>query len=416
MSDVNTNPQREFALDVVRRLHAAGHRALWAGGCVRDQLMSRAPQDYDVATSARPEEVTELFGRRRTIAVGASFGVISVLGRRGSRPIEVATFRQDEGYQDGRHPDRVSYTDAEHDAQRRDFTINGLFYDPLADEVIDYVDGQRDLEAGIVRAIGNPRHRFTEDKLRLLRAVRFAAQLDFELEAETQAAATEMAAQIVAVSAERIGAEIRRMLLDDRRSVAISLLRTCQLLPHVLPEALVESSETAGPTWSDLLEILDHLRGPSVGLALAALVHHAGSAEAARIAGRRLRFTNKEIRRAAWLVDQLPQARRADELAWSQLQPLLVDSGAAELVQLIAAILGEDHAAVRICQRKLTLPASQLNPAPLIDGQDLIDLGITPGREIAVLLQSVRDAQLEGQLRDKPAALRYVAERRGQSS
>src|SRR6187431_2793035 len=166
---------REFAVEVVRRLREAGLQALWAGGCVRDQLMGQLPKDYDVATDAAPERVREIFGQRRTLAIGAAFGVITVLGPKGAGQIDVATFRRDAAYSDGRHPDAVTFTDAEHDAQRRDFTINGVFYDPLEDRVIDYVGGQEDLTRRVIRAIGDPLARIAEDKLRMLRAVRFAA-------------------------------------------------------------------------------------------------------------------------------------------------------------------------------------------------------------------------------------------------
>src|SRR5688572_25996293 len=171
--------QRAFALEIVEKLRAAGFEALWAGGCVRDELLGLVPKDYDVATSATPEQIRNLFGRRRTLAVGAAFGVITVLGPRAAGQIEVATFRTDAAYSDGRHPDAVTFTTAEHDAQRRDFTINGLFFDPVAQKIVDYVGGQDDIQRRIVRAIGDPRLRLREDRLRMLRAVRFAATFQF---------------------------------------------------------------------------------------------------------------------------------------------------------------------------------------------------------------------------------------------
>src|SRR3954470_14577492 len=214
----NIARQREFALDVSRKLREAGFDALWAGGCVRDELLGLTPKDYDVATSATPDQIRDLFGHRRTLAIGASFGVITVLGPRDAGQIEVATFRTDAAYSDGRHPDSVTFTTAEHDAERRDFTINGLFFDPLAEKVVDYVGGQQDLKAHILRAIGNPRLRLSEDKLRMLRAVRFAATFNFSIESDTLLAIQEMAPQINTVSAERVGSEIRRMLVDSNRA------------------------------------------------------------------------------------------------------------------------------------------------------------------------------------------------------
>lgn len=189
------NAQRRFAKQVVEDLRAAGHEALWAGGCVRDGLLGIEPKDYDVATDAGPDRVREVFGRRRTIPVGAAFGVITVLGPKPCDPIEVATFRTDGEYRDGRHPESVRFTTAEEDAQRRDFTINGLFYDPIEERVIDYVGGEADLGGRTVRAIGDASARFGEDKLRMLRAVRFATTFGFDIEAETLAAIRAMAGE-----------------------------------------------------------------------------------------------------------------------------------------------------------------------------------------------------------------------------
>ena len=190
---------RDFAIEVVKTLQAAEHEALWAGGCVRDQLLGRTPKDYDVATSASPEQVRDVFGKRRTLPIGASFGVITVLGPKGSGvdPIEVATFRRDGGYSDGRRPDAVEFTDAKEDALRRDFTINGMFFDPVESKVIDYVGGKEDLAARVVRAIGDPSERINEDKLRMLRAVRFASTFGFELESATLAAVQQTPMRLV---------------------------------------------------------------------------------------------------------------------------------------------------------------------------------------------------------------------------
>ncbi|MBL9124924.1 MAG: CCA tRNA nucleotidyltransferase, partial [Planctomycetaceae bacterium] len=202
--EVDPAQQRDFALGVVQRLVEAGYIAYWAGGCVRDQLLGRIPKDYDVATNAAPDQVRQIFGRRRTHAVGAAFGVITVAGPPGAGHVEVATFRRDLAYSDGRRPDAVEYSSPVEDASRRDFTINGLFFDPLAAQIIDFVGGQADLERGVIRAIGDPAARIVEDKLRMLRAVRFAATFGFELEPETRAAVAAPAAELPVVSAERI--------------------------------------------------------------------------------------------------------------------------------------------------------------------------------------------------------------------
>ncbi len=227
------------------------------------------PKDYDVATSATPDEIRNLFGRRRTLTVGAAFGVVTVLGPRAAGQIEVATFRTDAAYSDGRHPDAVTFTDAEHDAQRRDFTINGLFFDPVAEKIVDYVGGREDIERRIVRAIGDPRLRLSEDRLRMLRAVRFAATFNFEIEPQTFAAIQTMAGEITSVSPERIGMEIRRMLVDPNRACALELLCDSRLLQHVLPEIANLSADEFAQT----VRVLGALRTPSLPLVLAALIN-----------------------------------------------------------------------------------------------------------------------------------------------
>src|SRR5208337_2826401 len=235
---IDPEQQRRFALEVVRRLRAGGFEAYWAGGCVRDELLGRTPKDYDVATSATPPEIRALFGQQRTLPLGAAFGVITVLGPRPAGMIEVATFREDVGYSDGRHPDHVTFSSAREDAARRDFTINGMFFDPLDRAVIDFVGGQADLQNQLIRAIGSPRLRFGEDKLRMLRAVRFTAAYGFSLDAETAATVREMAGQITAVSSERIAMEMRRVLTESGRVQGVRLLVELGLAAVVLPEII----------------------------------------------------------------------------------------------------------------------------------------------------------------------------------
>jgi len=222
--------ERDFDIEVVSRLRAAGYQALWAGGCVRDELLGLVPKDYDVATDARPEDVRRLFPR--TVAFGMSFGVVEVLGpRTGSRDktggptVQVATFRSDVSYSDGRHPDAVVFSSAREDALRRDFTINGMFFDPLENRLVDYVGGQEDLRARLLRAIGDPTQRFAEDRLRMLRGVRIATRFDLTIEPATAAAIQRMAAQISAgVSAERIAEELRQLLVSPQRQRGVNLL------------------------------------------------------------------------------------------------------------------------------------------------------------------------------------------------
>jgi poly(A) polymerase len=389
--------QRDFALAVVKQLRDAGHEALWAGGCVRDQLLGRAPKDYDVATSALPDAVRDLFGHRRTLAIGAAFGVITVLGGRPLEPIEVATFRTDGDYRDGRRPESVAFTTAEHDAQRRDFTINGLFFDPLAEEVVDYVGGVADIDARIVRAIGDPRRRFTEDKLRMLRAVRFAATYDFALDPGTLAAIRSMADEVTAVSGERIGAELRRVLAHGSRRRGVELLADADLLRPILPELAPHAAAGDAP-WQAALARLDRLGAADFPLALAAWLHGLVDPSGTRPLGRRLRLSNKEIDRAEWLLKHVDTVEHAASAPWPQLQRVLAHEGGADLIALAGATLPASHAGVARSRAELARPLSEWNPPPLVTGDDLIAQGLKPGAQFAALLDFLRDEQLEGRL------------------
>ena len=264
--------QRQFAVEVVRRLREAGFAAYWAGGCVRDELLGRRPKDYDVATSATPPQIRALFGQRRTLPLGAAFGVITVLGPRPAGQIEVATFRQDAAYSDGRHPDHVTFSSAEEDAKRRDFTINGMFFDPIAREVVDYVGGQEDLRQGRIRAIGSPRLRIEEDKLRMLRAVRFAAVFGFAIDTDTANAIRAMAGEITVVSPERIAMEMRRVLTEAGRVEGMRLLIELGLATAVLPEV----NELSPEEFEHALDVLGRLNQPGFPLALAAVLAERG--------------------------------------------------------------------------------------------------------------------------------------------
>ncbi len=370
------NAQREFAVEVVQKLRTAGHAALFAGGCVRDQLLGTPPKDFDVATSALPDQVREVFGVRRTLAIGASFGVITVLGPKGIAPIEVATFRSDGAYSDGRRPDAVRFTSAEEDAQRRDFTINGLFFDPIAAEVIDYVGGQTDLAAKLVRAIGDPAARFAEDKLRMLRAVRFAATLEFELDAATLAAIQTHAAEISQVSAERIGAELKRMLVDKNRARALELLEGAQLATAVLPEYAALASDAR----TEVRRIANELKNPAAATVLAALLP-AGS-NAGAIASR-LRWTRDEGEQTTWLLRVAPVVAEAHQRPWPQVQRVLAHPWGAAVVALQTAKHGADDPATRFCAAKLALPAAEPDPPALVTGADLIAAGLAQGRSSA---------------------------------
>jgi poly(A) polymerase len=405
VTQLNPANQRSFAVDVVRQLRDHGFEAHWAGGCVRDQLLGRTPYDYDVATNAQPAEIRHVFQHRRTLSIGAAFGVMTVVGPRGSGQVEITTFRQDASYSDGRHPDSVAFSTPEEDAKRRDFTINGMFFDPLAERVIDFVGGQTDLEERIVRAIGDPRQRFAEDKLRMLRAIRFTAIFDFKIEAATLAAIREMASQVTVVSAERIAAEMRIVLVHPTRAKAAELLRTTGLLEAVLPEAVAISN---WPQAMDLLRVLDE---PSFSLSLASLLHDAGDDNLAQTIGRRWKLSLKEIDLLTWLLANKQSLVDARTKRWSQLQPLLIAEGAHELVKLHAAkaSLGlVDTSEAEFCRQQLQRPREELDPPQLIDGRDLIKLGITRGPIFAKLLREVRATQLDGEVSDRDGAIALV--------
>ncbi|MCG8585477.1 MAG: CCA tRNA nucleotidyltransferase [Pirellulales bacterium] len=407
MTIVSLKEHRQLAIEVVERLRSAGYDAYWAGGCVRDQLLGREPKDYDVATSAPPDEIRDVFGRKRTLAIGAAFGVITVLGKKEAGMVEVATFRKDATYSDGRHPDAVEFTNAEEDARRRDFTINALFYDPVNDEVIDFVDGQSDIDARIVRAVGEAAQRIDEDKLRMLRAVRFAAVFDFVLESATLEAVTRHANEIKVVSAERIAEELRRMLVDKHRARAVALLRETTLLEIVVPEL---GSMT---DWDETDQLLAALEEPSFPLAFAGLLSRLDDSNLVRQIARRLKLSNEESDRAAWLVENQSTCVRAEQLAWHQLQRVLIQPGADELVALDEAwarVRSQSTTGIELCRAKLALDPAELNPPPLITGDDLVAHGVPRGKIYRELLDKVRDAQLDGRIDSRDQALALVDE------
>jgi poly(A) polymerase len=404
--------ERQFALDVVRRLQNAGFRALWAGGCVRDELLGLTPDDYDIATDARPPDLRPLFKRRNEI--GASFGVVQVIGPRGEDrdwlTVEVATFRSDGTYTDGRRPDTVTFSSPEEDAKRRDFTINGMFFDPVKSELIDFVGGRTDLDAKILRAIGDPTARFTEDKLRILRAVRMATRFDLAIDPDTLTAGRRMAPEIRVVSPERIAEELRKLLSHRNRARGVRLLREFGLVEPVLPE-LAEAGR-----WDAAVRVVENLAKPaSFPLTFAALLRELGKPAAEEIA-ERLRLSTAEKTRIAWLVENHRYLIDAPTMRASKLKPILVHPGIGELLALHRAeALAEgkptDH--VEFCERYIRdTPAGELNPPPAVTGDDLIAMGLKPGRDFKRLLDAVREAQLEGRIRTKEAGLALVRELR----
>lgn len=405
---------RRFARDIVARLRVAGHEAYWAGGCVRDELLGRIPADYDVATAATPDEVRELFGRRRTLAVGAAFGVITVLGPKLAGQVEVATFRADAPYTDGRHPAGVTFCSAREDAQRRDFTINGLFLDPDSGVVHDFVGGRADLAAGIVRAIGVPAMRFGEDHLRMLRAVRFAAFFGFALETDTRHALERMTHLVGGVSPERIAAELRAMASRTGRQRALELLAETGLAAEVLPDLAPGPGQPPDRRthWWHAGRIVGALDEPDLPVALALLAEGRADDVIPRLAGR-LRLANHEATKAGWLHAAMTaiggeSAATLAGRAWSVMQPWVAHPAAAALADALrarAACGAGDAAAAAWYTAQAARPRCELDPAPLVTGGDLLAAGVPEGRAIGAALARVRALQLDGVVTTPAAAL-----------
>ena len=443
-------PQSTAAQAILRKLHEEGHQAYLAGGCVRDLLLGRTPKDYDVATSATPNIVLDLFPR--TFAVGAHFGVVLVSAEFDGQPTltEVATFRSDGVYSDGRHPDAVRYTtSAEEDVQRRDFTINGLLLDGLAvqadlwESVVDYVGGLADLEAGIVRAIGDPIRRFEEDHLRMLRAIRFAARFQFAIDPATRAAMRSLAPKINSVSNERIRDELTRMLTEGHARRAFELLDTTGLLAQVLPEAVKLKGvqqppqyHPEGDVWIHTLMLLDQLEaGCPMTLAWGALLHDIGKpatyqppsapedrirfnghvevgvAIAADIC-RRLRFSNEETTQILALVHNhmrfadTPRMKTATLKRFFRLDRF-PEHLALHRMDCLASSGNLDHYNFAR-ERYENMPAEEVRPTPLITGRELIAAGYKPGINFKAMLHAAEEAQLEGSIHTEEEALALI--------
>jgi len=437
----NHERRREFATRIVARLRGEGFQALWAGGCVRDLILGLEPADFDVATNATPEQVMAVFGHR-TIPVGVSFGVVRVRDSRngGGGEVEVATFRSDGAYVDGRRPESVVFSSPELDAARRDFTINGMFSDPFTGEVIDYVGGRADLDAKLLRAIGDPQARFTEDKLRLLRAVRFAARFQLTIEPATYAALVAMASQINVVAAERIAQEFRRMLVHESRSRALESMLETGLVAHLLPPLVALKGvhlgtpiQPEGDLWDHVRQVLDLLPSePSFPLAFAALLHDVGKPPTLTVHEgevrfphheqvgrtiddalcRRLKLSNQERDRVCWLVEFQHALDDATHLRESKLKRLLTMPGIDELLELqraeALASFGSAPQA-EFCRHYLSVePAGPINPPPLVTGHDLVRHGLRPGSHFSTLLEQIRDAQLDRIINTKREALDWL--------
>ena len=435
-----SSPARQAAERAARELRQRGFQAYFVGGCVRDLLRGVEPKDYDVATDARPEQVLDLFPG--SLAVGVQFGVVGVL--EGDHRVEVATFRNDGLYTDGRRPDAVHYSnDPREDVLRRDFTINGLLLDPLTDEVLDFVEGQRDLERRLIRAIGNPERRFEEDRLRMLRAVRFAASLEYEIEPETFAAIHRLSAKIAGVSAERVRDEVLRILSSGRARRGFELLDASGLLARILPEiAAMKGVEQPpefhpeGDVWTHTLLMLEALPAEcSPTLALGVLLHDVGKPPTFRVAPDRIRFDN-HVSVGAVMAEEICRRLRLSQEQTAQIVALVEhhlrfrdvpQMRESTLKRFLRLEKFEEHLELHrldclsshrnldnyewVRAKLAELPAEAIRPKPLVNGDDLIQMGYRPSPQFKEILRAVEDAQLEGQVTSSEEAIHFVQER-----
>jgi poly(A) polymerase len=432
---------KDFSISIIRTLREKGHEAYLVGGCVRDILLGREPADFDVATNATPQDVMLIFPD--AYGVGAQFGVVLVPVSTEGDTVEVATFRSDIGYSDGRHPDEVRFSDdPREDVQRRDFTINGMMLDPASDEVLDFVGGRKDLKAKVIRCIGKPEQRFAEDKLRMLRAVRFAARFNFEIEAATLAAIRKVAPQIHQVSHERVRDELTKMLIEGQARPAFLLLDGSGLLHEVLPE--IEAMQGVeqppqfhpeGDVFVHTLLLLEKLPHPcSAALAWGALLHDVGKpptfrrapdrvrfdghvdvgVKMAELICQRLRFSNDDTEQILALVDnhmRFAHATRMSESTFKKFVRMPHFDEHLELHRLDCQASHGDLATYEFTRNKMeAMTPEAMRPVPLVTGDDLIAVGHVPGPSFKEILSAVEDGQLEGRFQNREQALRFVAQ------
>jgi tRNA nucleotidyltransferase/poly(A) polymerase len=423
------------ATKLVRRLRESGFIAYFAGGCVRDALLGKPPKDIDIATGAEPVDVQRLF--TRTVAVGVKFGVVRVL--EGGFEFEVATFRSDGVYLDGRRPESVTFSSPEEDAKRRDFTINGMFYDPLADQVVDFVGGKSDLENRLVRAIGNPNERFAEDHLRLLRAVRFAAALEFEIEPATWQAVIQNAQQIKTMSQERIRDELVKIMADPHRVRGLDLLDQSGLLQHVLPEVSRMHGCEQPPQFHPEGDVYVHTRlmlsllppEASPLLALSVLLHDIGKPPTYSFdkVDQRIRFNGHDQVGATMAIDIMTRLRFSNEAIDTVVEAIRQHMVFKDTPNMRPAKLrrfmgrgnfplelelhrvdclgshGDLETYNLLVNKQKEFENEPIIPPPLLTGRDLIALGLKPSPRFGEILEAVQTAQLDGEIKDRPGAL-----------
>ncbi len=430
--------QKKWATQVTKVLREAGFTAYFAGGCVRDLIMKEKPKDYDIATTATPDEIEKLFPK--CVPVGKQFGVMVVVIQK--QHFEVATFRREGAYRDGRHPDEIAFTTPQEDAKRRDFTVNGLFYDPLKHCVIDYVEGKKDIQRKLVRTIGDPEARFQEDRLRLLRAVRFAANLGFKIESKTWQAIKRLRKEIHSVSQERVRDELIKMFTRPNAGRGLELLSESGLLAEILPE--VEAMKGVqqppefhpeGDVFVHTKMLMDQLKNPSITLAFGALLHDVGKpstfsdegerihfynhpnvgAQMAREILTRLRFSNREIEDIVSCVDNHMKFANVKEMRVGKLKQFVARENFPVELEMHKIDCLASHGKLelyRFLKSKMKeFKQEDLKPKRLISGNDLIALGIEPGPIMKEILEEVYSLQLESKIASQDEAIRWVKKR-----
>lgn len=430
------------AIDIIGKLQEKGHIAYLAGGCVRDMLRGETPKDYDIATSALPEEITSIFTKTRE--VGVHFGVVIVIVN--NQAFDVATFRNDGSYKDGRHPEEVTFSTPQDDTARRDFTVNGIFFDPISEKYIDFVEGKSDIDKKVIRAIGEPNLRFQEDHLRLLRAIRFAARFDYEIEAETWNSIKSNASGITKISKERIRDELTKILLNENRVLGFDLLVESGLMEHIIPQILQLKGCEQPPQFHPEGDVFVHTRlmlsllkdAPSIELVLSVLLHDIGKpatysfdeeADRIRFNGhdklgaemseqilRDLKFSNSIIEDVVQMVANHMTFKDVQKMRQSKLKRFMSRSTFNDEIELhrvdcLGSWGGLDN--YDFLNKKMVEFANEpIIPQPLLTGKDLIELGWSPGPDLGQTLNSVQDMQLEGKLNSKDEALDWVKSNR----
>jgi poly(A) polymerase len=432
----------DFTREVVVELRKAGHKAFCVGGCARDTLLGIEPKEYDITTSATPQEVSEIFPH--TVPIGVSFGVILVIT--GKYQFEVATFRKDQSYTDGRHPDKVIYSSEEQeDVRRRDFTINGMLYDPIEEEVIDYVDGIRDIKSKIVQTIGDPYERFNEDKLRMMRAIRFSSRYNFELNLDTFQAIEKLAVDITQVSSERIRDEITKIITQSNPGHGLNMLSVSGLLKYILPDVEIMNGveqppefHPEGDVFIHTCLVLDKLHKNQAGvvspeLAIGALLHDVGKpptfsvsdrirfnghdklgADMSKKICRELKFSNKQIEVIYALIRDHLKFKDVFNMKKSTLKRFIGMPHFEEHMALHLADCQASHGLTAaydfVMEKYNDFEEEEIKPAPLISGRELIEMGYKPGPLFSDILNFVEEAQLEGEITNTQEAIEAVLE------